>query len=379
MRRTMLFYLHILILLFATTLPAIAQGLPDASSALDFIAEHPEDVAVLCYTADEAPAVDHQADEPFPLASTYKLVILAELARQVEAGDMDMSEEVPLADVNAYWLPLTDGNAHQMFLDSLPSDQETLTIEEVATAMMQFSSNAAPDYLLSRLGLDGFPELFEQLGLENTDLPNGMFLGLYLAYDNHETGALDLDDVEVDAWMAERQRLEMLFLTDDEWRDAELVYVQERLEQSQQLIEDEDYDAITAEYERQVAYFGEFGAQGSARDMLTILESAYQGDVFTEAGQTVMQSVLDWLMDANPANRAAYDALATKGGWWSSIMTSVWYADPTVAEPIVLAVFYRNLPIELWGEWATTFAYQTLELRAIAYGEGCDVFADALE
>ena len=363
-----------LLLLALIGMPAYAQELPDASTVLDYITQNPEDVAILCYTPGEAAQIAHNADEPFPLASTYKLVILAELARQTDLGLIDPNEAVPLADVNAYWLPNTDGHAHQMFLDTLPPEQDTLTVQAIANGMIQFSSNAAADYLFARLDLDGYPDLFQRLGLENTDLPTSTFLGLYLAAENHESGRADLDTLD-----AERERLENLFLTDAAWRDAEIDYWADRVERVQQAIADQNYEALMEDYAWQASFFERFGFKGSARDMLRIIESAYQGDTFSERGQAVMQEALGWLMRVNPANREVYDALGTKGGTWAAILTGAWYAEPKDGDPILLAVFYRDLPFEVFGEWSANFTHQTLEVRAVAYGEGCDVFADAVQ
>src|SRR5262245_8789786 len=139
MRRATVLFCLFLMIAVGLVFPAAAQNPPDGSSALNFIAQHPDDVAVLCYTPGQPVQLDHQGDVPFPLASTYKLVILAEFARQTDAGLIDPAEAVPLTDVNAYRLPGTDGGAHQMFLDSLPNGQQTATLQDIADGMIQFS------------------------------------------------------------------------------------------------------------------------------------------------------------------------------------------------------------------------------------------------
>jgi len=359
-------------LLAAASFLARAQAFPPAEPILDYIAENRDDVAVLCYTAGESnPAFALNAQEPFPLASTYKLVVLAEMARQIDAGMIDPDEEIPLEAVNAYWLPGTDGGAHQAWLDTLAPDQDAVTLANVAYAMIAYSSNAAPDALLSKLGRDGFPELFDELGLENTDLPSGSYLGLYLAFDNHETGQVDPESLDRDSLLATRQHLENRYLADAEWREAELAYQQRKLDS---LLDDPE--AAAAELEKQAAYLAAFDNRGSARDMLTIMEAAFHGDVFAGAGQQFMQSILNWLMDVNPANRQVYDYLAAKGGSLPAILTGTWYVKPQGGEPLALAVFYRDLSPELWSEWVGTFAHQGLELRAVAGGEGCAVFEE---
>ena len=367
-------YLFVLLIfgLLTSSISGLAQELPTGQPALDFIINNPDDVAVMCSTtgADDS-AVEHNADEPFALASTYKLVILAEMARQMDAGLIDPAEALTLAEVNAYWLPGTDGDAHQAWLNTLAPDQETVTLGEVAYAMIAFSSNAAPDYLLARLGTDGFSELFDLLGLEHTDLPASGYLGLYLALDNHETGPVDLATLTVETLTAERQRLETLYLTDADWRDAQQAYHAEKITALTN-----DPDAAQAEIERQAAYLAAFDFKSSAHDMLTVMEAAYHDDsLFSEETRQFMQSTLNWIMDMNPANRDIYTHLGTKGGSTPGILTAVWYVQPQGGETTTLAVFYRDLPLDLWLEWMTTGAQQELELHVVAQGAGCSIFS----
>ncbi|MCA9913143.1 MAG: serine hydrolase, partial [Anaerolineae bacterium] len=184
MQRVLIFSL--LITLLAIPIGVSAQEAV-ITEILHYLGEHADDVAVVCYAGDGSePTIEHQADEPFVLASTAKIIILAEFARQAGNGLIDPQEEVPLAEVNQYWIPGTDGNAQQMWIDTL-NGAETITLMQVANAMIQFSSNTAPDYLLSRLGTAGFPELYEMLGIENTDLPI-YYSGLILSLSNHESG-----------------------------------------------------------------------------------------------------------------------------------------------------------------------------------------------
>jgi hypothetical protein len=173
--------------------------------------------------------------------------------------------------------------------------------------------------------------------------------------------------------MAERSRLENLYLTDAEWREAELAYQENKAASLMA-----DPDAALAVLERQGDYLEAFDFKGSARDILTIMEGAYSDAVFSDEAHQFMQATLNWVMDMNPANREVYDDLGSKGGSTPSILTGAWYVTPRGGESLALALFYRNLPPELWTDWAQTFAHQGLELRAVAGGEGCAVF-DNLE
>ncbi|MDP0880786.1 hypothetical protein, partial [Klebsiella variicola] len=76
----------------------------------------------------------------------------------------------------------------------------------------------------------------------------------------------------------------------------------------------------------------------------------------------------------DPIIRLFYAHLATKGGSTPSHMTGVWYAKPRGQDPIMLAVFYRDLPMDTWLSWIETFTHQEVEQRAVVGIEGCSVF-----
>lgn len=357
--------------------PAQAEDIIAATQqVIAYIQSNPDDVAIYC-AFDGAPEFGvpagnytQNADEPFPLASAYKTVILAELTRQIDAGTVDPTTEVPLDGVNTYWLIGTDGGAHNLWLATIEDGRTTVTIEEVAFAMMRYSSNAAPDYLLEEvLGYDGFPVLFEQLGVDSVSLPTGTFLSLFLVEDNHETGPVDTASLTPETLAAERARLQDLYLTDTEWRTAELNYITERIGNAGTDIE-ADFDVFA----QQSAFFLEYSPQGSAADMVAVMRAAYAGETFGAEAQAFMQQQLNWLFDVNPANAQVYDGLGSKGGSLAGISTGVWYVQFAEGPNLELAVFYRDVPTGLWASWAVTGSNQVLELRTFAFGEGCTTF-----
>lgn len=352
--------------------------IPDAAQ---FIRENPDDVAIVCFNPNEGPdsGIAHQADEPFALASTFKIMILAEYAQQVDEGVLNPDQLVALGRVEHYYLPGTDGGAHEAFLASLPEGTTRVTLSQIVDAMIQYSDNAATDYLLMRTSLHTYPELYIQLNLTHTSQPL-LLSGLYLVLDNHETGALTADQIaEMDDedFTEAYNRLTELFLTDEGWYADEIQYKEERAASSANLSAEETQALIEA----QAAFFQRFGVQGTARDMASAITNAYHSgrSRLTEPARLIMQQHLNWLMDANPANRDVYAALGTKGGSYIGILTSAWYVQPIDGEPLVLSVLYRNLPLEIWADWlGVSGAHQQLELDALTTGAGCEVFAEVL-
>jgi D-alanyl-D-alanine carboxypeptidase len=337
--------------------PVNAQDDP-VTAVLEYIAEHQETTGIACIPLNDPEAgVYLNPDAKFPLASTVKLVVLAEYARQVTEGVLDPEERVEVDDVARYYLPNTDGGAHPLFLSNVRVEDGTIALKEVVEGMIRFSSNAATDYLVARLGAENFPPLYAQLGLENTDLPTNL-LGLFLAFENHETGVADLDSPSI---ADEIERLSDLYLNDEAWREAEI----------DKLLNGE----LIADLDEQIAFFHRYGAQGSPEEFARLMAQLYTGDLISEDVSALMLDVLDWPMDFE-SNRARFDLLATKGGTMPLILTSAWIGKPLEGEPIALAIFYRDMPLETFIDWFSTFAYQQLEAAVIE--QGCDLLRAAV-
>ncbi|MEO1645676.1 MAG: serine hydrolase [Chloroflexota bacterium] len=346
----------------------------DTQPVIEYILENPDSVAIFCEIDGQPEStITLNADEAFPLASTFKTIVLAEMGRQVTTGDIDPMTMVALADVNQYWLEGTDGNAHAEWLASLENADEDamVTLAEVAYGMIANSSNANTDYLLEEhLGYEGFAELYEALELENTSLIQGTLLGLFLVLDNHETGQADLETLDDETMLAEGERLQDLYVTDEDWRADMLDHVG--------IVTGEDSLAF---YNRQLSYFAVYGPMSSASDISTLMGAMYaeESELFSLEAQTFMQNTLNWIFDVNPANEDVFIQLGHKGGSLAGILTGTWYVETIGLPTIRLTVLYRDLSPELWSDWQTTGISQLLELRTFAFGEGCAPFGEAVE
>ncbi len=78
------------------------------------------------------------------------MVPLAAYARAVATGALDPQERIAVTDWERWYLPGTDGGAHDAARTRLPGD--TVTLDQMVSAMIRESDNAAPDYLRDRLG-----------------------------------------------------------------------------------------------------------------------------------------------------------------------------------------------------------------------------------
>jgi hypothetical protein len=102
-----------------------------------------------------APVHGYGADERLAIASTFKLYVLAELARQVQAGEAAWDEQLTIREE----------------LRSMPSGDTAFdpagterTLEDLALRMIRDSDNTATDHLIDRLGRERVEVAFATFG-----------------------------------------------------------------------------------------------------------------------------------------------------------------------------------------------------------------------
>ncbi len=126
----------------------------------------------VCLIRNGQVILEKHADVAMPLASTVKMIVLITFARQAADNKVDPLENIPLSDLEKYYIPNTDGGAHQAWLKSvkskgLPTERETVSLLEVVKGMMQFSSNANTEYLFGKLGLVSINNTLHVLNLKH--------------------------------------------------------------------------------------------------------------------------------------------------------------------------------------------------------------------
>jgi hypothetical protein len=114
-------------------------------------------------------------DGRYPLASVRKVVTLGGYALAVASGACDPAEPVPLAEIEQWYWPGTDGGAHELARGwwaetgvLRPGSDQTVPLRGVALAMICFSDNAAADYLLHRIG-EHVMRFGQRMGLATQD------------------------------------------------------------------------------------------------------------------------------------------------------------------------------------------------------------------
>ncbi|MCC6626618.1 MAG: serine hydrolase [Chloroflexi bacterium] len=104
-----------------------------------------------------------RADLVCPTASTFKIALLYELLRQVDAGRLDLATRIAPTRAEQ----LVPGSGVMQDLDPGCA----FTLRDLATMMIVLSDNAATDMLYHRLGRDAIAAVLGDLGLSQTSLP----------------------------------------------------------------------------------------------------------------------------------------------------------------------------------------------------------------
>jgi beta-lactamase class A len=117
-------------------------------------------------------ALVHNADQVFPVASSIKLAVLAELYRQDQQARGGAAGKARLADL--YTMDAADLVADSPVMAGLTSGVSRVTNRDLASFMVTVSDNAATNVLIGRLGMDNVNALLEAQGLKETRLRRKM-------------------------------------------------------------------------------------------------------------------------------------------------------------------------------------------------------------
>jgi beta-lactamase class A len=110
---------------------------------------------------DRDTEVGYRPDELSLLASVFKVPVLVELARQADAGLIDLGEQVTVPAAGR--TPGTTGL-------SVMTDPVTMSWRDLARLMIVVSDNAASDVVLERVGIDRVNATLKELGCTSTEV-----------------------------------------------------------------------------------------------------------------------------------------------------------------------------------------------------------------
>ncbi|MCC6616069.1 MAG: serine hydrolase [Anaerolineae bacterium] len=324
--------------------PAVASG---ATSALNLLWEQvdaqPGDFGLACVPLDDPAATYlYNAYSPFPLASVTKILIFIAYAERLEAGRISLDERVETSRLDLYNLPRTDRGAHDRFMSIYPEGTTSISLWDLAaTGMIQYSSNAASDYLLDRLYPTDWDAIYAELGLSETSHPNSLTM-IPLLMNNHETGKATLDEVD-DLSAEQGERYLDLYIGNGQWRQDEIAY------RSQS---GRGTGSQFPEWDVQSAILEQQTATGSVADWVKVMEAIYADDLdgpLSYSVKAMTRAALRW-HESDFINQY-YVEYGSKLGFYSGgTLALVAYGRPIGGSPVISVTFFRNIPRQTYNQ-----------------------------
>ncbi len=159
---------HPVLILILLALTGSICGQAKADSLLQFILKN-KDRASLYVMQNDSILARQNENTLMPLASTVKILIAIEFAKQAAGNVIDENTLVALTETDKYYLPSTDDGAHPAWLRYERSKNhihlDSIKLIDIARGMIMFSSNANAEYLLDLLGLDNVNNNTKLFGL----------------------------------------------------------------------------------------------------------------------------------------------------------------------------------------------------------------------
>mgnify|MGYP001473019555 CR=1 FL=1 len=368
------------------TRAALRSQTPDAAwPALQRLLDAPGTVGLVAYQAGrETEGVYLNADLPMPLASVAKLITLVAYAEATADGELNPLEQIPLAELDRYYLPNFDLGAHRRAVNELRADGKLISpdgdpavlLDDVAWMMVRHSSNAAADYLHLRLGQSRIEETAGALGLNNLPATHSApctFLGQFLMMANHGRGFTN-DRTVLESFVAGGMTgaaaygREVALLTD--------IYVN--------LVtfrEDEQAWRSTARrpsIDTQRYFAARLAPQGTAGGYAALMRRLAQNGLSNPDSSFYARRILEW-PNRFPDNQALFTNVGYKNGSLPGVLTTTYYAYRRDDGALVIVVlFYRDLPQQTYRQWRNDLPHDELARWLLADPAAIPALAAAL-
>ena len=167
-----------------------AQQVRYPGDLLAYIEAHPDRVSLVAYDAGhDEEGVFFRAEQPRPAASLPNLMLVAEYARRIEAGQLHPEERVPVRAMTPYALPGAGAAQHEgarsqwQARDLIDADS-TVALQHAVRAIAQHGDRAATDWFIAHLGRAQVEALPGRFGLEACAPPHPSS-GMHLSWNHH--------------------------------------------------------------------------------------------------------------------------------------------------------------------------------------------------
>ncbi|KIL51031.1 serine hydrolase [Jeotgalibacillus campisalis] len=264
---------------------------------------------------------------PLPLASTVKIILVIEFARQVSVGKIDENKRFPEDELLKYYVEHTDGGAHKKWVEEFNKDHYSL--KEIAIGMAAYSSNANTDFLLDYLGIEEVNQLHKSLNLNQHSmifpLVSSLFICNYVSFKEKISNK-------------RKQLNRMQTMPMSEYIQYSLIIHEHVTNQGKQAY----MENINLNYEFQKIWSDRLPS-ASAADYARLVEMINDGKVFSEKMQSCIEEILGYSIFKNEKNRKWIERGGVKGGSTLFVYTYASYTTDKDGNQTEIIFFSNNL------------------------------------
>lgn len=274
--------------------------------------------------------VSYHAEEQRPLASTAKLIVAVEFARQLVNQSLEKDELVSIEELQRYYIPGSDGHAHEKWVESVKSQNSIIegkvTLFEIARGMLIHSSNANMEYLMQRLGLDSINSNLQHLSLILHDplfpfSSAGLICSFLQEQENigFKEALLRIKNMSREEYMTHSMNIHDVFGSKNDLSAIKRWNTRKIYTRELQLLESKKQP------------------RGTARDYANLMRAIQNESLVPNAIHEVLKSLLE-----RPVDSTKLKVLGNKGGSSISILTEALYCTDVTGNEIQLALFIHE-------------------------------------
>lgn len=341
----------------------IAERMRQPEDLLDYVASHPNRASLVAYDVgrrDEG--IFFGPDQRRPVVHTTHLLLLAEYGRQVETGDLNPAQRVPLDSLAIYALPGMGEKTHERSVahwraeNHLNSDS-SVALRHVIDAMLRSGDKATADWFMTHLGRDQVQALPKRWNLTDGDppLPSS---AVHLSW-RHKEGRPPLASQQPSSTSQPRTAY-----TDQVYRIVQRMRRDSSFRRREREQLDQRGTGLSVRDQRTLAH--KTYPQGTAAAYADLLARTVTETLGSPSIAQVMQDHLEAPIEGDSID-APLASVATKVGATPGIISFVGYARPsTDRPPRVTALFLEDLPIGLFYHLIQTQLDKGFQLRLLS-------------
>ncbi|MFE8700004.1 serine hydrolase [Cytobacillus sp. FJAT-54145] len=256
--------------------------------------------------------VEINEQQVLPLASTVKTIIAIEYAEQAAKGRINPDQIVNLTELEKFYVPKTDGGAHEAWMSQLDNDT-SVPLREIAKGMILYSSNANTEYLMHLLGLDDINKVPEKMGATNHEplypIVSALFIPIELMAENGYTKEEAISVLKT--------------MSMEEYRNRAYV-IHNRFLSSSPTLEEKHKVVRSLDMDFQKIWSDRLPGS-TANDYISIMEKLNSKKFLGSDVHQYLDPVMEQMMK-NPNNQGWLMHAGIKGGSTAFVMTSAMYA-----------------------------------------------------